>query len=224
MISKEFPRGSAKSVKYGCSYNAQPKRVMKIVGCDLPTATLIFDTFWQTAAPLKQLKEAMQKYWETTGQKKFLLGLDGRKLPIRSKGNVINTAFQSAGVICAKRAMVLHDRKLRTRGMIVDFFKDDWKSKQFCQQMIAYHDEAQLEVTKGLVKFKLFKTEEEAKAFRKENPEWGEIAHTEKGYYSAYSEAGVLAVESVIEAGRYYKLNVDLSAGYIVHKNWYGCH
>ena len=224
MISKEFPRGSAKSVKYGCSYNAQPKRVMKIVGCDLPTATLIFDTFWQTAAPLKQLKEAMQKYWETTGQKKFLLGLDGRKLPIRSKGNVINTAFQSAGVICAKRAMVLHDRKLRDKGMIVDFFREDWKSKQFCQQMIAYHDEAQLEVTKGLVKFKMFKTEQEAKAFRKENPDWGEIAHTDKGYYSAYSEAGVLAVESVVEAGRYYKLNVDLSAGYIVHKNWYGCH
>ena len=139
IIGKEFPRGTAKSVKYGCSYNAQPKRVTKIVGCDLPTAQIIFDAFWDKAAPLKELKENMQKYWETTGQKKFLLGLDKRKLPIRSKGNVINTAFQSAGVICAKRAMVIHDRKLREKGFIIDFFKDDWKNKQFVQQMIAYH-------------------------------------------------------------------------------------
>lgn len=139
IIGKDFPRVTAKSVKYGCSYNAQPKRVTKIVGCDLPTAQVIFDAFWDKAAPLKELKENMQKYWETTGQKKFLLGLDKRKLPIRSKGNVINTAFQSAGVICAKRAMVIHDRKLRDRGLIVDFFRDDWRNKQFVQQMIAYH-------------------------------------------------------------------------------------
>lgn len=139
IIGKEFPRGTAKSVKYGCSYNAQPKRVTKIVGCDLQTAQVIFDAFWDKAAPLKELKENMQKYWETTGQKKFLLGLDKRKLPIRSKGNVINTAFQSAGVICAKRAMVIHDRKLREHDLIVDFFKDDWRNKQFVQQMIAYH-------------------------------------------------------------------------------------
>lgn len=139
IIGKEFPRGTAKSVKYGCSYNAQAKRVSKIVGCDINTATIIFDAFWDKASPLKELKENMQKYWETTGQKKFLLGLDKRKLPVRSKGNVINTAFQSAGVICAKRAMVLHDRKLRERNLIVDFFKDDWRNKQFVQQMIAYH-------------------------------------------------------------------------------------
>ena len=224
IIGKEFPRGTAKSVKYGCSYNAQPKRVSKIVGCDLSTAQVIFDAFWDKASPLKELKENMQKYWETTGNKKFLLGLDKRKLPIRSKGNVINTAFQSAGVICAKRAMVIHDRKLRESCLTVDFFRDDWKNLSYSQQMIAYHDEAQLEVTKDLVKFKLFKTEQEAKDFRKNNPEWGEVSHTDKGYYCAYSLPGVLATQAVKEAGEYYNLNVELTAGYIVHKNWAGCH
>lgn len=224
IIGKEFPRGTAKSVKYGCSYNAQPKRVTKIVGCDLPTAQVIFDAFWDKAAPLKELKENMQKYWETTGQKKFLLGLDKRKLPIRSKGNVINTAFQSAGVICAKRAMVIHDRKLRERGLIVDFFKEDWRNKQFVQQMIAYHDEAQYELNKELVKFKLFKTEDEAKEFKKHNPDWSDISHSEKGYYCAYCEPMLLAVQSVKEAGEYYKLNVELTAGYIINRSWAGCH
>lgn len=139
LLGRPFPRSTAKNVKYGCSYNAQVARVAKTVGCTLEEAQIIFDAFWTQAAPLKALKENMQKYWETTGQRKFLLGIDGRKLPIRSKGNVINTAFQSAGVICAKRAMVIHERLLKENGLYVDFFRDDWKNKDFFQQLIAYH-------------------------------------------------------------------------------------
>lgn len=139
LLGRPFPRGTAKNVKYGASYNAQPPRLAKTIGCDLHTANIVFNTFWSFASSLKDLKEKMQQYWETTGNKKFLLGLDGRKLPVRSKGNVINTAFQSAGVICAKRAMVLHDRKLRAEGYSVDFWRDDWKNAKYVQQMIAYH-------------------------------------------------------------------------------------
>jgi len=70
----------------------------------------------------------------------------------------------------------------------------------------------------------MFNTENEAKEFKKSNHNWSDIAHTDKGYYCAYSEAGVLATKSVTEAGEYYKLNVELTAGYIIHKNWAGCH
>lgn len=139
LLKRDFPRQSAKPVKYGCSYNAQPKRVAKTVGCSLEEGQIIFDAFWKQAACLKELKEAMQRYWEGAGQKKFIPAIDKRKLPIRSKGNVINSYLQSAGVICAKRAMVLHDKYLEEEGLLVDFFKDDWRSKNFCQQMIAYH-------------------------------------------------------------------------------------
>lgn len=139
LLGREFPRSTAKNVKYGCSYNAQPPRVAKTIGCSIDDANTIFNTFWEQAAPLKELKERMQHYWGTTGQKKFLKGIDNRRLPIRSKGNVINTAFQSAGVICAKKAMVLHEQKMRAEGLTVDFFSEDWKEKKFCQQLIAYH-------------------------------------------------------------------------------------
>ena len=251
ILGREFPRSTAKNVKYGCSYNAQPPRVAKTIGCSLEDAQTIFDTFWTQAAPLKELKEKMQQYWETTGQKKFLKGLDNRKLPIRSKGNVINTAFQSAGVICAKRAMVLHDRKLKAEGMAVDFFRDNWKEKEFCQQLIAYHDEAQLEVKRSLVKFKTFpvsvwqtKNEETGKmedskeakdakaaasAFKAAEEEatgkrWSDVMKGPKGYFVGYCRAGELATEAVVEAGRYYKLNVELSAGYMLGRNWAECH
>lgn len=225
LIGRTFPRGTAKSVKYGCSYNAQPKRVAKTVGCDLNTGQVIFDAFWGQAYPLKQLKENMQKYWETTGHKKFLIGIDGRKLPIRSKGNVINSAFQSCGVICAKRAMVLHDVMLRDAGLSVDFFRDDWKTKDFCQQLIAYHDEAQYEVRRSAVTFKKFETEQEAKDFQDATGKvWSDIIHNEKGYYRAYNRAGELATMAVKQAGEYYKLNVELTAGYMIGTNWATCH
>lgn len=225
LLGKPFPRGTAKNVKYGCSYNAQIARVAKTVGCSIEDATIIFNAFWDKAYPLKQLKEAMQRYWETIGNKKFLLGIDGRKLPVRSKGNVINTAFQSAGVICAKRAMVIHDRLLKEEGLNINFFTQDWINSSFCQQTIAYHDEVQCEVRKGMVVFKKFKDEQEAKAFIcPEGKRWSDIIHNEKGYFRAYCRAGELAASSVTLAGEYYNLNVKLTAGYIVGRNWAECH
>lgn len=225
LLGRPFPRGTAKNVKYGCSYNAQVKRVAKTVGCTLAEAQIIFDAFWTQAYPLLVLKENMQKYWETTGGKKFLIGIDGRKLPIRSKGNVINTAFQSAGVISAKRAMVLHDRMLKAEGLSVDFFLDDWRSMDFCQQLIAYHDEAQNEVRRSAVKFKKFDSEDEAKVFKDPDGKvWSDVIHNDKGFFRAYNRAGELATIAVKQAGEYYRLNVELTAGYIIGTDWASCH
>jgi hypothetical protein len=225
ILGREFPRSTAKNVKYGCSYNAQPARVAKTVGCDLDTGQIIFDAFWEQASPLKELKEKMQKYWEGPGQKKFLMGIDNRKLPIRTKGNVINTAFQSAGVICAKRAMVIHEKMLKDEGLWVDFFRDDWKNKVFCQQLIAYHDEAQLEVRRSMVAWKKFGSEAECKAFKSEDGKvWSDPVHNDKGWFRGYCRAGELATIAVREAGQYYKLNVELSAGYMLGTDWASCH
>jgi hypothetical protein len=195
------------------------------VGCSLEDAAIIFNAFWERAAPLKELKEMMQRYWETTGGKKFLLGIDGRKLPIRSKGNVINTAFQSAGVVAAKRAMVLHEKYLKAEGMWVDMFRDDWRNKDFCQQLIAYHDEAQCEVKRGMVQWQKFASEEECKAWKSEDGKvWSDPVHTEKGWFRGYCRAGELATIAVREAGKSLKLNVELSAGYMLGTNWATCH
>ena len=43
-------------------------------------------------------------------------------------------------------------------------------------------------------------------------------------FYCGYTRAGELAVESVLEAGRYYKLNIDLTAGYMMGSSWSSCH
>lgn len=225
LLGRIFPRNPAKNVKYGCSYGAQPSRVAKTVGCPLSDGEIIYAAFWTLAAPLKELKENMQRYWETTGQKKFLKGLDNRKLPIRSKGNVINTAFQSAGVICAKRAMVMHEKMLKDEGMYVDFFRDDWHNRDFCQQLIAYHDEAQLELSRKYVTWKKFQDEAECKAFvSPDGKVWSDPVHNAKGWFRGYCRAGELATMAVRMSGEYYKLNVPLSAGYMLGTDWASCH
>ena len=138
IISREFGRAPAKSVKYGATYGAQGPKIAKTIGCDVETGNMIFEAFWEAAAPLKKLKDALNREWEKF-DKKRIVGIDGRLVPTRSAHAILNSKFQSAGVICAKRAMVLHDRKLRAAGLLVDFFKEDWTQKNFCQQLIAYH-------------------------------------------------------------------------------------
>lgn len=226
LIKREFKRSPAKNVKYGCTYGSQAKKVAKTIGSDLKTGEMVFKAFWEAASPLKMLKDRLASYWDTHGGKKFILGIDGRKVPTRSAHAILNSLFQSAGVICAKRAMVIHDRKLKAEGLSVDFFRDDWNKKLFCQQLIAYHDEAQLEVRKELVTFKMFKTQGEAQAFKDvQDGIWSDIKESPKGgVYVAYCRPGELAAQAVKEAGEYYNLNVDLTAGYMIHKNWAGCH
>lgn len=85
-------------------------------------------------------------------------------------------------------------------------------------------DEAQLEVSKKLAKWKVFQTEAEAKQFKLDNPTWSEIGHNNRGWYIGYCKAGELVVKAVLESGRYYKLNVDLAADYIMGINWATCH
>jgi len=139
VIGAPFARTPAKSVKYACAYGARPARVAKTVGCSLVMGEQIHKAYWESALPLAELQTRLKTYWETVGGKKFILGLDGRKIPTRSASAIINSLFQSAGVICAKRSMVIHNRKLKEAGLTVNFWKEDWKKKSFVQQMIAYH-------------------------------------------------------------------------------------
>lgn len=138
IIGADFGRAPAKSVKYGATYGAQGAKIAKTIGCDVATGNLIFEGFWEAAAPLKKLKDALQVEWGKF-EKKRIVGIDGRLVPTRSAHAILNSKFQSGGVICAKLAMVIHDRSLREEGLLLDFFSDAIGEEDFCQQLIAYH-------------------------------------------------------------------------------------
>lgn len=90
-------------------------------------------------------------------------------------------------------------------------------------------DEAQLEVSKELVKFKMFKTQEECACFKADQASldfiWSDVKESPKGgWYVAYTLAGDLASRAVKASGEYYKMNVELTAGYMLGYNWGDCH
>ena len=107
-----------------CSYGAGYAKVASQMGWSMSRAKKVHDSFWETALPLKILKERVTQYWKTKGNQKFVLGLDGRKLWARSQHSILNLIFQSAGAVCCKRANKLHWDALKERGLLFDPFKD----------------------------------------------------------------------------------------------------
>ncbi|MNR87563.1 DNA polymerase I [compost metagenome] len=253
IIASDFGRSPAKNVKYGATYGAQAAKIAKTIGSTLEVGQIVFDAFWEAAAPLAKLKDALKREWEKKFQKKRIIGIDGRLIPTRHAHAILNSLFQGGGVVCAKKVMVYHDRLAAAEGMIVDFFKqsldevDNW-----WQQMIAMHDEAQGEVNKEAVTFKVFtkealgwqKIEHEDRKIRKDlqaaedarcekvaadwkatqKGVWSDVQHTDKGWFVAYCRQGELISQAVQKVNDDFNLNVPLDAGYVLGRSWKDCH
>jgi len=125
-IKLGISRNDAKTFFYAALYGAQPEKLAKQLGWPISKARRVFNGFWEECKPIALLKDNLTKYWNNIGEKQFILGLDGRKVPTRSAHALLNSLFQSGGVISAKRAMVIHDRKLKKEGLSIDFFKEIW--------------------------------------------------------------------------------------------------
>lgn len=108
----------------------------------------------------------------------FLVGLDGRKMPVRSEHSALNVLFQGAGAIVMKMSMILLDDWVHRDGLDVLKVGD-------------FHDEGQAEVI--------------------DNKESIEL-------YSYF------AVQSIIEAGKFFKLRCPLDAEAIVGQSWAETH
>lgn len=90
-------RNKAKTLKYASSYGASSKKIAKTLNVSALEGQQIYDDFWEAAKPLALLKERLTQFWETTGEKKWIKGIDGRKLITRSKHSLVNVLFQNTG-------------------------------------------------------------------------------------------------------------------------------
>ena len=125
-------RDGAKAPKYALTYGAQPPKLAKTIGCSEDKAKRLFDGFWRANTALSGFKKKITEFWKKTG-KKYIIGIDGRKIWIRSEHSIVNAYFQSTGSITVKVAALFLDKWIRQRGL---------KS----QQIIIYHDELEYEV------------------------------------------------------------------------------
>lgn len=215
-------RVDAKSVVYALLYGASANKIAKMLSIPLDEAKTICDNFWNSVPPLKQLKENLERHWETNS-KVWIKGIDGRKIFTRSKHSLLNSLFQSGGVICAKYVNIYSMQILEEKGHKIDCFE----SQVSVNEMIAYHDECQLFIDKSLVKFEKFQSEDKAKEFVEnwKGNQLSAIAEGANGFYITYPNDVSQAInDSIRKVETELKLSVPLGFEYIVHKNWYGCH
>lgn len=219
-----IPRDQAKSVSYMLMYGGSAKRAQTMLGCTLEEAEIIVEAYWDAVLPLKLLREAMVKKWEER-DKKYIIGVDGRKIFTRSQHSLLNSAFQSGGVICAKYATVFIYQLLEAQGFKCDPFA--YSDLDACG-MIEYHDELQLAVHPKHIPLKVFNTEDEALEFKKSwvGEQLGELTHLKNGKpcFALPNPVSKAISEAISLAEKEVNLKVPLGMEWIVHKNWFGCH
>ena len=98
-------RPQAKTFIYAFLYGAGDAKLGSIVGGTAKDGNALRTRFLRNTPSLETLRERVG----SASRKGYLVGLDGRKLWVRSEHSALNTLLQSAGAIIMKRALVLLD-------------------------------------------------------------------------------------------------------------------
>jgi DNA polymerase I-like protein with 3'-5' exonuclease and polymerase domains len=72
------------------------------------------DTFYKNLPAIKQLKDLIDK---RIGERGYLIGIDGRRLQIRSRHSALNQLLQSTGAITVKKATTILYNDLTNKGL-----------------------------------------------------------------------------------------------------------
>lgn len=161
---KEVSRGDGKPITYGVLYGAQAPKVATMLDVSREVGQKVIDALWDANPGLKGRKEALEAFWEATG-KKFIYGLDGRKLYARSRHSLLNLFQQNGGALLCDLVGILMHYQLIKRG---------WYDLGV-RRIIYYHDEYQLQVPLSFRKFYYFDTIEALEAFKAEQEAKGVI-------------------------------------------------
>lgn len=171
-------RNNTKNIEYALFYGASDGKLGSMVDykpagwSNAQMGKEIRRLIMQGLPALDQLTKRVQK----DAKRGYLIGLDGRKLHVRSEHSALNTLLQGAGAIVMKKSMTLLDEWVK-------------KERLDVHKVIDMHDEAQAEVHPRDVE--------------------------------RYRE---LAVKSIEEAGRFFKMNVPLTGESKVGTNWAETH
>ena len=121
-------RNDAKTFIYAFLYGAGDEKIGSIVGGKAAEGKKLKAKFLAATPALKKLREAVAAKFD----RGYLIGIDGRKLWVRSKHSALNTLLQSAGAIAVKQATILMDEHIRHKGYSI-------------HQVAHIHDEIQFE-------------------------------------------------------------------------------
>lgn len=126
-------RDNAKTFIYGYLYGAGDAKIGKIVNGTEAHGKRLKAKFLASLPALKYLKDAV----EVAAKRGYIIGLDGRHIPIRSAHAALNSLLQSAGALICKQWLVFLDEELRSLGL-----KHGWEGDY--AQVCWSHDEVQM--------------------------------------------------------------------------------
>jgi DNA polymerase I-like protein with 3'-5' exonuclease and polymerase domains len=132
-------RDNAKTFIYGWLYGAGDAKIGSIVGAGAKRGKELKESFLEKLPALGKLKKAVDK----AAERGYLIGLDGRRVPVRHKHAALNTLLQGAGAVIAKRWIVECFEEIERQGYQYGWDKD-FTLLVFC------HDELQWAVREGL--------------------------------------------------------------------------
>jgi len=98
-------RDQAKTFIYAFLYGAGDEKIGIIVGGGRKVGKTVKKKFLDNTPALKSLRERVT----TASKRGYLIGLDGRRIWVRSEHSALNTLLQGAGAIIMKKALVLLD-------------------------------------------------------------------------------------------------------------------
>ena len=127
-------RDVAKTWFYAFIYGAGDSKLGAILGKGSKTGRISRQRFLKNVTGLDDLTNKVK---ETFRRRGHLIGLDGRRLHIRSEHSALNTLLQSAGAILMKKALCVLDYRLKLVGM------NPGNHYEFVANI---HDEFQIEV------------------------------------------------------------------------------
>jgi hypothetical protein len=105
-------RNKSKNGFYAAMYGCMGPKLASTLGLPESEGQGLLDKFWAANPGTKALKDALEEYWNVTGQKKYLPAIDGRMLITRKKSALLNTIFQSCGGISMDYACCFMDNWL----------------------------------------------------------------------------------------------------------------
>ena len=122
-------RDQAKTFIYAFLYGAGDSKIGSIVGRDAAVGKRLKEKFLRNTPALRTLRERVG----VASGRGYVLGLDGRRVAVRSEHAALNTLLQSAGAIVMKKALCLLDEYATTWNIDYNFIGN-------------IHDEIQTEV------------------------------------------------------------------------------
>jgi len=120
-------RNQAKTFIYAFLYGAGDAKIGKIVGGSAKEGQKLKSDFLKNTPSLKALREKVSRI---VADKMSILGIDGRRIQIRSDHAALNSLLQSAGAIVMKQALVILNDELRRAKIDYKFVAnvhDEWQ-------------------------------------------------------------------------------------------------